>query len=292
MMLKGSVTELTEESLGTHVIVGSHGGAPSGLRALKCGVASLICHDAGIGLDEAGVAALGVLGAHGIPTAAVDHDTARIGDPADMLVRGILSRVNAPAAELGLSAGMPVTDAAALLEAGAAARAGERAVSPDGEEFRRLYIEAEVEQGMTPVLITIVDSASAVQTEDDGAIVVTGSHGGLPGNLSEKALKARPLLVAFSDAGIGIEEAGVRRLPILADLGVAAVCVDAGSARIGDGLSTYQTGILSAVNAPAERLGARAGMPLREFISHVIAEAEARQTARGAAPETISKGNV
>ncbi|MHA7777958.1 hypothetical protein [Roseibium sp. M-1] len=284
------MTELTEESLGAHVIVGSHGGAPSGLRALKCGVASLICHDAGIGLDEAGVAALGVLEAHGIPTAAVGHDTARIGDPADMLVRGILSRVNAPAAEFGLCAGMPVRDAAVLLEAAVGAHAGEKAVLLDGEEFRRLNIEAEVDQGGAPALITIVDSASSVNAEDDGAIVVTGSHGGLPGNLSEKALKARPLLVAFNDAGIGIEEAGVRRLPVLAEAGVAAICVDAGSARIGDGLSTYQTGILSAVNAPAEGLGAHAGMPLREFISHVIAEA--RRTARLGAPETISKGNV
>lgn len=290
-MLKGSVTELGKESLGAHVIVGSHGAVPTGLRALRCGVASLICHDAGIGLEEAGVAALNMLGGYGVPAVAVSHDTARIGDPADMLERGRLSRVNQPAEKLGVLPGFTVRQAQALLESSVlrGERLG-RSVLEDGE-FRRIYIEIELKSAARSAQITILDSASSVREQDSGAILVTGSHGGLPNNSAEKALKTRPLLVAFNDAGIGIDMAGTRRLPILAELGVAAACVDANSARIGDGLSTYETGILSVANAPAAVLGAEAGMPLREWISHVLKHADRLHSPDAAARQTISKGS-
>lgn len=290
-MLKGSVTELGAECRGAHVIVGSHGAAPTGLRALCCGVASLICHDAGIGLDMAGVAALPLLGAQGVPAAAVSHETARIGDPNDMLERGRLSRVNQLAEELGVVPGITVRQARALL--GLSVIRGEglgRSVQEDGE-FRRIYMEIELKGAAHPAQITILDSASSVREEDSGAILVTGSHGGLPNNSAEKALKTRPLLVAFNDAGIGIDMAGTRRLPILAELGVAAACVDANSARIGDGLSTYETGILSVVNAPSAMLGANAGMPLRHWISHVLKHADRPCSPDAAARQTISKGS-
>ena len=227
-MLKGSITDLGTESWGAHVVVGSHGAVPTGLRALRCGVASLICHDAGIGLEEAGVAALDLLGGHGVPAAAVSHDTARIGDPGDMLERGRLSRANQPAEGLGVVPGMTVREARALLESTALrSDLPRRSLSEEGE-FRRLYLEPTSDGGAgknPPALVTILDSASSVRDGDNGAIVVTGSHGGLPNNSSGKALKARARLVAFNDAGIGIDMAGTRRLPVLAELGVAAVCV-------------------------------------------------------------------
>ncbi len=273
MELKGSVTELTIEQEGAHVIVGSHGGALTGAHALGCGVASLICHDAGIGLDDAGIAALAVLERHGVAAAAVAHGTARIGDPEDMARRGLLSHVNAPARRLGLVPGMAVRQAGALL-AGGVFEPVVRSLS-EGGGFRRFEVTVRSSGGARQV--TIVDSASLLREEDDGAIVATGSHGGLPGNRSENALRARPWLVAFNDAGIGVDRAGTRRLPVLAEMGIAAVCVDAKSARIGDGLSTYQTGVLSAVNEAALVLGARSGMTLRDLVSRL---SSAKETGR------------
>ena len=100
-----------------------------------------------------------------------------------------------------------------------------------------------------------------------GTIVVTGSHGGLLGGRSETALKYDALAALFNDAGIGIDEAGVTRLPALDARGIAAATVAAASARIGDARSTYEDGILSRVNARAAALGIAPGISAREFVA-------------------------
>lgn len=277
MLMKASVTELTPEDRGAHIIVGSHGGASSGLHAVHCRVASLICHDAGVGLEEAGVAALDILGEQGVPAAAVSHRSAHIGAPRDMFDRGVLSRVNAPAGRLGIAAGMRVREAGTLLEAAASVAPPVAVRTIADHAFGRHDLTIETPSGT--VRITIVDSASSVRAEDDGAIVVTGSHGGLPGGEAARALKARPLLVAFNDAGIGIDGAGTSRLPVLGEMGIAAVCVGADSARIGDGLSTYRTGVISTLNESARALGAYAGMTLAGLIAQLaghVADSESR----------------
>src|SRR5207302_1281456 len=77
------------------------------------------------------------------------------------------------------------------------------------------------------------------------AIVLTGSHGGLLGGRPETALKYEVRAAFYNDAGIGIDEAGVSRLPALDDRGIAAATVSAATARIGEARSTYEDGILS-----------------------------------------------
>src|SRR5207237_589997 len=108
------------------------------------------------------------------------------------------------------------------------------------------------------------DSASLVAPEHHDAIVITGSHGGLLGGRPETALKYDVRAAFYNDAGIGIDEAGVSRLPALDQRGIAAATVAAASARIGDARSTYEDGMLSRVNARAAALGLAAGMPARE----------------------------
>jgi hypothetical protein len=70
----------------------------------------------------------------------------------------------------------------------------------------------------------------------------------------------------FHDAGIGLGEAGIRRLPALDGRGIAAAAVAADSARIGDARSVYEEGRLSRVNETARRAGAGEGMTTREFV--------------------------
>ena len=113
----------------------------------------------------------------------------------------------------------------------------------------------------------IRDSASAVGPEHAGTIVVTGSHGGLLGGQPAAALKYDALAALFNDAGIGIDEAGVTRLPALDARGIAAATVAAASARIGDARSTYEDGIVSRVNAHAAALGIAPGVSAREFVA-------------------------
>jgi hypothetical protein len=65
-------------------------------------------NDAGVGKDDAGVAALAMLDAEGTPAGAVDHRSARIGDARDAWLGGVLSHVNAAARRLGLTPGEPL----------------------------------------------------------------------------------------------------------------------------------------------------------------------------------------
>jgi hypothetical protein len=73
----------------------------------------------------------------------------------------------------------------------------------------------------------------------------------------------------FHDAGVGIERAGISRLPVLGVRGIPAATVDGSTARIGDGRSLWDSGVLSFVNAPAAALGARPGMRVQDFVAAV-----------------------
>ncbi len=68
---------------------------------------------------------------------------------------------------------------------------------------------------------------------------------------------------------MGKDDAGISRLPRLDELGVAAATVSSRSARIGDGRSTYQEGVVSHVNRRAERLGVAPGMRARDAVATV-----------------------
>ena len=117
-----------------------------------------------------------------------------------------------------------------------------------------------------------LDSVSLVRPGDAGHIVVTGSHGALLGGEPANALKIPALAALFNDAGLGIDAAGISRLPALDDMGVAAAAVAADSARIGDARSAWQTGRLSHLNRLAERLGGEPGITTRAFVDLVLAQ--------------------
>jgi hypothetical protein len=255
LVVADSVTRVGAEAAGAVVVNGSHGGVYAAYVAAKLGVAATVFNDAGVGRDQAGIAGLDYLAGLGIPAAAVGYDTARIGDGADMIERGVITHANRPAAALGCRTGMACRDAAASLQF-ASPGAGE---PPPALEAAFLLI-AE------PPAVWALDSASLVGTEQIGTIVVTGSHGGLLGSRPDTALKADALAALFNDAGIGIDQAGVTRLPALDDRDIAAGTVAASSARIGDARSTYEDGILTRVNRRAAAHGLEPGMTARQFV--------------------------
>jgi hypothetical protein len=257
-----SITRIGAEAQGAVVVNGSHGGVYAAYLAAKLGVAAAVFNDAGIGRDRAGIAGLDYLAELGVPAAAVGHLTARIGDGADMMARGVVTHANPLAAALGCRAGMACAAAAGIL---ARASADRREPPAALESAYQLIVE--------PPAVWALDSASAVGSEHVGTIVVTGSHGGLLGGRPETALKYDALAALFNDAGIGVDEAGVTRLPALDRRGVAAATVAAASARIGDARSTYEDGILSRVNARAAALGLGTGNTAREFVAIVRAAA-------------------
>ena len=117
--------------------------------------------------------------------------------------------------------------------------------------------------------IVCLDSVSLVTEDDVGRIVLTGSHGGLMGGRPEAALKVDAMAAFFNDAGGGIDRAGFGRLPALDRRGIVAATVDAMSARIGEGLSTYQDGRLSCVNDRASSAGLEPGMTAKEAVERL-----------------------
>jgi hypothetical protein len=241
-----SVTEL-QEIRGQVLVAGSHGGVIAAWYAAKAGVRAVILNDAGIGKDEAGVAGLRWLGTIGMAAAAADHRSARIGDGKDMLERGLLSRINSPAAELGLQIGMACHDAAVRL---LRARAFENPV-PDYREGRVLLSPG----------VWGLDSVGMLEPEDRGRVLVIGSHAALHGGRAQSALSVDAAFALFNDAG----GRAVSRLAALEARGVPAAAVDCMSARIGDCRSMWDTGVVSHVNASAKF--ARPGMSVREAVA-------------------------
>jgi hypothetical protein len=257
IVVADSITRVAEpEARGAVVVNASHGGIYAAYLAATLGAAAAIFNDAGIGHDRAGIAGLHYLQDLGIPAATVGHDTARIGDGADMMARGVITYANALAVTLGCRPGMSCDDAATRLQA---AEPTHRAPPPALEAAFLVIPEAPQ--------VWALDSASLVAPEHRDAIVLTGSHGGLLGGRPETALKYDVRAAFYNDAGIGIDEAGVSRLPALDARGIAAATVAAASARIGDARSTYEDGFLSRVNARAAALGLAPGMPAREAVT-------------------------
>jgi uncharacterized protein YunC (DUF1805 family) len=267
VLIADSITRIGGEAAGAVVVNGSHGGIYAAYLAAKLRVAAGIFNDAGVGLDNAGIAGLDYLAALAIPAAAVGHGTARIGDGADMIARGVITRANPPADALGCRAGMACRDAAAVLQR---ARPSGRE-PPSALEAAFLLIAA-------PPALWALDSASLVGAEHVGTVVATGSHGGLLGGRPDTALKYDALAALFNDAGIGIDEAGVTRLPALDARGIAAGTVAAASARIGDARSTYEDGLLTRINQRAATLGIAPGMSAREFVAIIRRTAAERGT--------------
>lgn len=252
-----TVTKLPSETCGAVLLTGSHGGRYAGRLALLAGVRAAVFHDAGIGRDEAGIGALALFDDLGVPACAIGHDTARVGDATDMLARGRVSRANAAAAALGVASGMPCAAALARLEA-----AVPRAYDVLHADEARTMLDLP---GATRRVV-LVDSASLVQPDDTDAIVVTASHGGLVGGDPAMALRADAWAAVFNDAGIGIDRAGLGRLPALDARGIAAVTAAAASARIGEARSTFDDGVVSALNATAKERGAREGERVRDLV--------------------------
>ena len=80
----------------------------------------------------------------------------------------------------------------------------------------------------------------------------------------------KPRGVIASDGGMAKARSGISGLALLDDAGVAGAAVDAMSARIGDARSTWQDGVISAVNARAGQAGVAVGQPARAAARRIL----------------------
>jgi hypothetical protein len=200
-----SITVVPPRARGHAVVCGSHGGRYAAYCARKCGVSAVIFNDAGIGRERAGVAGLALLDAVGVPAAAVSCRSSRIGDGRDTFQRGVISTANEAARRIGIREGVAVRALEELISTTECA--GDIVPFTMPEEVRT------VADGFGNLRVVVLDSVSLVTDADRDAVAVTASHGGLLGGIARTAVKADVFAAIFNDATIGIDNAGVTRLP-------------------------------------------------------------------------------
>jgi hypothetical protein len=138
-----------------------------------------------------------------------------------------------------------------------------------------------LERDAPPVEADEVTNRTVVHTAPDGrSIVCTDSIAfGLPedrgrnvlctaGHTGRSAvpylLEVSPLGFICSDGGTGKNGSGIAGLRLVEEHGLAGAVVSAQTARMGDGLSTYFDGIISAYNEGGGLRGVREGQTARE----------------------------
>ena len=110
VLIMGSITQVDAQDEGAWVVSASHGGVSSGEFALEVPLQGAFFNDAGVGKDEAGIAALAMLQARGVAAATVSHRSARIGDCLDTWEHGVVSHANARALEWGILPGQSLRE--------------------------------------------------------------------------------------------------------------------------------------------------------------------------------------
>jgi hypothetical protein len=251
-----------------HVLVsGSYGGEYNAFHAGKRGIRGVVLNDAGVGRNGAGIAGLAYLDRVHLPGATADARTCHIGDGEHMLAYGVISHVNESAQRYACAVGQSVRQCAQLMTDAPIVTAP---MPPISGGCRYVIREIPGE----PRVIAL-DAAPMLEASDAGSIVVTGSHAALFRGKPDGLIQPDVHAIFFSDAGIGLDEAGVTRLALLDERHIVAGAASADSAAIGDARSIYADGVLSRVNATARAVGGTPGMRIRDFIELLIARARA-----------------
>ena len=108
--------------------------------------------------------------------------------------------------------------------------------------------------------IVLADTATKLGPHAQGAVIVTGSHGGR--YAAYLTLKAHPRASSTTMRASGKDEAGIAVLAMAEALGVAAATASHASCRIGDAADMIARGMVSHANATAARARRRAGHAL------------------------------
>lgn len=247
----------------TVIVSASYSGVYCAKLVQRAGPIGAIGIDCGIGKDGAGVAGLWYYEALAIPAAAADITTVELGNGVDLWDAGRISRSNSLAHALGVVAGMSVKDAAHLL-----AMAPSPLPAPDGENREVMVV------GPNGHNVVATNSIAECLPEDlDTNVMCTAGHTGR--SVIGYIIGFRPYAFICSDGGIGKNNSGLLALGPANDVGIPGASVSAATARMGDGHSTYEDGVISAMNDLAGAAGVRIGMTAKEA-ARLLVERDAR----------------
>lgn len=230
--------------------------APPTVGLLNRGMRGVIAVDAGIGRNEAGVGGLALADSVHVPAAAVSVYSAEMCVGRSVWDDGVISRVNAVAAALGVQPGLSTQEAATLM-LHASPGMPRHLSNPQGDtDFPLLAGEHGGIYGCWSMGLPRGDRARdvfCVGTPVDTTMTVhMYNHGILPRG------------VIGSDGGFGRSQMAIAGLHILQDMGIACAAVSHLSAELGNARSIYGEGVISVVNAHATAAGVREGMAAHE----------------------------
>jgi len=274
VILLDSLGDIKPENTSPILVCASHCGDNGTLaRKLKNGhVKAVFLNNAGIGKNQAGISGLKHYQSEQILACAVDHNSAEIGVSIDTWESGTISHTNTMSEDAGILAGDSVKDAVAKIINIISLLISENSISElvETEEqsgSSQTEPKKQTQTKVDGVSITVTDSITFLNENNSGDIVVCGSHGGL--SAGEYAQKHQVKAVFFNDAGIGKNNAGIKSLGHLNDVGIMACTVDCMSAEIFNGNDTLENGVITFCNQLAVNRGIKEKMMVIEAIKHI-----------------------
>ena len=217
------------------------------------GVKAVIATDAGIGKDEAGISGLKHGERIGVPVAVIAAMSAETSNGRSTLL-GEISRANAQARALGVTPGMVAYEAAVRL---AKAAAGVAIPTPLGAEEAPVVVE-ETPQGR----IWATPGTTAIKDKVPNDVICSGANSSRV--FSDGVVRMAAKGAIANDAGIAKNDTAVEGVKLLGERGIPAAAVATMSARLGEGLSTWNDGVISVVNPLAGQRGVKVGITAKE----------------------------
>ena len=125
VIIMDSITHVEEGDTDQIIVSASHGGVSSGGFACEYRLGAVFFNDAGVGKENAGIAALEMLEQRGVAAGTVSNESAKIGEARDHWENGVISHLNETARAAGLREGEPLRGAiSSVYEAGGARAEG------------------------------------------------------------------------------------------------------------------------------------------------------------------------
>jgi hypothetical protein len=235
------------------IAIGSYCGTRVLAPIFTRGVKAIIATDAGIGKDDAGISGLKHGETIGVPVAAIAVMSAETSNGRSTLL-GEISRANAPARALGVAPGMPGYEAALRL---AKAPPGKSIPTSPGAEEKPVVVE-ETPKGR----IWATPGTTAIREKVPNDVICSGANSSRVSSDGVIRMGAKGSIA--NDAGIARNNSAVEGVMILGERGIPSASVSTMSARLGEGLSTWNDGIISVVNKVAAARGVKVGMSAKE----------------------------
>jgi hypothetical protein len=230
--------------------------APPTVGLLNRGLRGVIAVDAGIGRNDAGVGGLVLADSVHVPAAAVSVFSAEMCVGRSVWHDGVISRVNATAAALGVQPGLATPEAAALMLQAPHGMPRHLPNAQGDSDFLLLAGEDGGIYGCWSMGLPRGDRARdvfCVGTPVDTTMTV---------HMYNRRILPRGVI--GSDGGFGRAQMAIAGLHILQDMGIACAAVSHLSAELGDARSIYGEGVVTVANGLAEAFGVRGGMAARE----------------------------